>query len=133
MFHRLEPRIRAHVLLCWLALLLIRVAERRTEQTWPTLARELGRVHAVTLTGPTGTVTQTTELTHRPAGHCSRLRRHPAAPHHRPTPRLTCTDTVHGANGACSDTPSTPVKAHLRRSTPRFGGPVNLRTAEPGS
>ena len=62
-YHRLEPRIRAHVLLCWLALLLIRVAERRTGQTWPTLARELGRLHAVTLTGPTGTVTQTTELT----------------------------------------------------------------------
>ena len=61
--HRLEPRIRAHVLLCWLALLLIRVAERRTGQTWPTLARELGRLHAVTLTGPTGTVTQTTEPT----------------------------------------------------------------------
>jgi hypothetical protein len=62
-YHRLEPRIRAHVLLCWLALLLIRVAERRTGQTWPVLARELGRLHAVTLTGPTGTVTQTTELT----------------------------------------------------------------------
>jgi transposase len=26
-YHRLEERIRAHVLLCWLALLLIRVAE----------------------------------------------------------------------------------------------------------
>src|SRR3954466_13663614 len=62
-YHRLEPRIRAHVLLCWLALLLIRVAERRTGQTWPTLARELGRLHAVTLTGPTGTVEQTTEPT----------------------------------------------------------------------
>jgi Transposase DDE domain len=62
-YHRLEPRIRAHVLLCWLALLLIRVAERRTGQTWPALARELGRLHAVTLTGPTGTVTQTTEPT----------------------------------------------------------------------
>src|SRR3954467_2805717 len=62
-YHRLEPRIRAHVLLCWLALLLIRVAERRTGQTWPVLARELGRLHAVTLTGPTGTVIQTTELT----------------------------------------------------------------------
>jgi hypothetical protein len=61
-YHRLEPRIRAHVLLCWLALLLIRVAERRTGQTWPALARELGRLHAVTLTGPTGTLTQTTEL-----------------------------------------------------------------------
>jgi hypothetical protein len=62
-YHRLKPRIRAHVLLCWLALLLIRVAERRTGQTWPALAHELGRLHAVTLTGPTGTVTQTTELT----------------------------------------------------------------------
>jgi transposase len=27
-FHRLEHRIRAHVLICWLALLLTRVAER---------------------------------------------------------------------------------------------------------
>src|SRR3954447_12947263 len=59
---RLEPRIRAHVLLCWLALLLIRAAERCTGKTWPALARELGRLHAVTLTGPTGSVTQTTEL-----------------------------------------------------------------------
>ena len=31
-FHRLEERIRAHVLLCWLALLLIRVAENKTGQ-----------------------------------------------------------------------------------------------------
>jgi transposase len=62
-FHRLEPRIRAHVLLCWLALLLIRVAERRTGQTWRHIARELGRLHQVTLTGPAGTVEQTTELT----------------------------------------------------------------------
>jgi hypothetical protein len=53
---------------CWLALLLIRVAERRTGQTWPALARELGRLHAVTLTGPTGTVTQTTELTRAQQG-----------------------------------------------------------------
>jgi hypothetical protein len=62
-FHRLEPRIRAHVLLCWLALLLIRVAERRTGQTWRTIARELGRLHAITLAGPAGTVVQTTEPT----------------------------------------------------------------------
>ena len=62
-FHRIEPRIRAHVLLCWLALLLIRVAERRTGQTWRTIARELGRLHAITLAGPAGTVVQTTEPT----------------------------------------------------------------------
>jgi len=62
-FHRLEPRIRAHVLLCWLALLLIRVAERRTGQTWRQINRELGRLHAITLSGPAGTVVQTTEPT----------------------------------------------------------------------
>ena len=40
-FHRLEPRIRAHVLLCWLALLLVRVAERRTGRTWHRIATPL--------------------------------------------------------------------------------------------
>jgi transposase len=29
-YHRFEERIRAHVLLCWLALLLVRVAENTT-------------------------------------------------------------------------------------------------------
>jgi hypothetical protein len=62
-FHRLEPRIRAHVLLCWLALLLVRVAERRTGKTWHRIATELNRVHAVTLTGSAGSVVHTTPLT----------------------------------------------------------------------
>jgi len=62
-YHRLDERIRAHVLLCWLALLLIRIAERRTEQTWPRIAAELGRIHQVTLTGPAGSLQQTTRLT----------------------------------------------------------------------
>jgi transposase len=62
-FHRLEHRIRAHVLLSWLALLLIRVAERHTDQTWRRIALGLGRLHLVTLTGPTGTFAQTTQLT----------------------------------------------------------------------
>jgi transposase len=45
-FHRLEPRIRAHVLLCWLALLLIRVVERRAGQTWRQLAAMWACFHA---------------------------------------------------------------------------------------
>ena len=61
-FHRLEHRIRAHVTLCWLALLLIRVVERQAAQTWRTLSRELNRLHQVTLEGAAGTVTQTTTL-----------------------------------------------------------------------
>lgn len=59
-FHRLEHRIRAHVLICWLALLLIRVAEQRTEHTWHRIAAEMDRQAQVTLDGPTGTVVHTT-------------------------------------------------------------------------
>jgi transposase len=62
-FHRLEERIRAHVLLCWLALLLVRLAENTTDQTWRDLRREMQRLHAVTLTSPAGTATHTTTLT----------------------------------------------------------------------
>lgn len=66
-YHRLEERIRAHILLCWLALLLLRTAENQTGQTWRRIRTELQRLHLVTLQGPTGTVEQTTKLT--PAQH----------------------------------------------------------------
>ena len=51
-YHRREDRIRAHVVLCWLALLLIRVIETRTGQTWNRARAELQRMHAVTWAGP---------------------------------------------------------------------------------
>src|SRR5512132_228389 len=59
-FHRLEHRIRAQVLLCWLALLLTRVAERGCEQTWRRINRETTRPQQVTLAGEAGTIVQTT-------------------------------------------------------------------------
>jgi hypothetical protein len=62
-YHRLEDRIRAHVLLCWLALLLVRVAETTTGRTWPAIRADLQRLHLITFTGPAGTFRQTTELT----------------------------------------------------------------------
>jgi transposase len=61
-YHRIEERIRAHVFLCWLALLLIRVAENTTGATWPEIRRQLDRVHVGTFTGPAGTFRQCTEL-----------------------------------------------------------------------
>jgi transposase len=61
-FHRLEHRIRAHVLLCWLALLLTRVAERACEQSWRRISRETSRLQQVTLAGEAGTIVQTTPL-----------------------------------------------------------------------
>jgi hypothetical protein len=62
-YHRREERIRAHVILCWLALLLIRVAENETGRPWNRIRAELQRQHAVTWTGPAGTFRQATDLT----------------------------------------------------------------------
>jgi len=64
-YHRKEERIRAHVILCWLALLLARVAENACQDTWPELRRELDHIHVGTFTGPAGTFRQRTELTKR--------------------------------------------------------------------
>jgi hypothetical protein len=61
-YHRLEERIRAHVLPCWLALLLIRVAENQAGQTWPAMGRELQRLSLGTFTGPAGTFRQRTDI-----------------------------------------------------------------------
>jgi hypothetical protein len=61
--HRREDRIRAHVLLCWLALLLIRVAETGAGHTWNTIRTEIDRLHIGVFTGPAGTFCQRTELT----------------------------------------------------------------------
>jgi hypothetical protein len=62
-YHRLEERIRAHVILCWLALLLIRIIETTTGDTWSNIRRHLDRLHVGTFTGPAGTFRQRTELT----------------------------------------------------------------------
>ncbi|MGE3295681.1 MAG: IS1634 family transposase [Geminicoccaceae bacterium] len=64
-FHRLEERIRAHVLLCWLALLLARIVETQAATpdqpvTWPRARDELQRLHVGTFTGPAGLFRQTT-------------------------------------------------------------------------
>ncbi|MFV2064147.1 MAG: IS1634 family transposase [Chloroflexota bacterium] len=65
--HRKEERIRAHVVLCWLSLLLIRIAETGTGETWRNVRRELDKLHLVRLEGPTGEVLQRTETTPRQA------------------------------------------------------------------
>ena len=63
MHHHREDRIRAHVQLCWLALLLIRVAENATGDTWRNLRHELDRMHLVTLVTGDGRVAQRTTST----------------------------------------------------------------------
>jgi len=62
-FHYREDRIRAHVQLCWLALLLIRVAETATSDTWRNLRHELDRMHLITLATADGRVAQRSAAT----------------------------------------------------------------------
>jgi hypothetical protein len=62
-YHRLEERIRAHVILCWLALLLIRIAETSTGDTWARLREDPQELQVGTFECPAGTFRQRTELT----------------------------------------------------------------------
>jgi hypothetical protein len=72
-YHRKEERIRAHVILCWLALLLARVAENTCGQTWPELRRQLDRIQVGTFAGPAGTFRQRTEITQAQQGILDKL------------------------------------------------------------
>jgi Transposase DDE domain len=62
-YHRLEHRIRAHVLLCWLALLLVRIVETKTGRSWTDVRDNLQDLHVGVFTGPAGTFTQTSTPT----------------------------------------------------------------------
>ncbi len=62
-FHFREDRIRSHVQLCWLALLLLRVVENATDDTWRNIRHELDRMHLITLVTPDGQVAQRSATT----------------------------------------------------------------------
>jgi hypothetical protein len=63
MYHRKADRITAHVLLCWLALLLVRVCEVRCGRTWRQIHQEMDRLQRGEFEGPAGRFAQRTELT----------------------------------------------------------------------
>jgi len=63
-YHRKSERIHAHVFLCFLALLLVRIAERKTNITWDRIRTQMERIHLGEFFSKEGRVFQTTELTH---------------------------------------------------------------------
>lgn len=64
-YHHREDRIRSHIQLCWLGLLLIRVAENATGDTWRNLRHELDRMHLVTLETKDGRLSKRSMTTTR--------------------------------------------------------------------
>ena len=64
-FHRTNDRIRAHVLICFLALVIVRVAETRSDATWRTIRAELGQIRQGHFRSTDGEFSQTSELSAR--------------------------------------------------------------------
>jgi len=62
-YHTKDDRIRSHVLLCWLALLLVRIAENESGLTWFRLHAEMERLHIGEFVNKDGRILQYTELT----------------------------------------------------------------------
>jgi transposase len=62
-YHRRDDRIEAHVFLCFLALLLVRIAEQKTGFTWDRIRTVMERLHLIEFFSNDGRVLQTTEPT----------------------------------------------------------------------
>jgi len=62
-YHRKDERIQAHVFLYFLALLLVRIAERKTNMTWDRIKAQMERLHLIDFFSKDGHVLQTTEPT----------------------------------------------------------------------
>jgi IS4 transposase len=62
-YHSKDDRIRSHVLICWLALLLVRIAEVGTELTWPRIRRQMQQLNLIEFFDNNGRILQHTELT----------------------------------------------------------------------
>ena len=62
-YHRKNERIMAHVFLCFLALMLVRIAERKTKLTWDHIRTHMERLHRIEFFSKDGRVLQTTEPT----------------------------------------------------------------------
>jgi hypothetical protein len=64
-FHSKDERIRAHILICFLALVIVRVAECRSGETSRAIRAEVGSIRRGLFRGAEGEFAQTTELTAR--------------------------------------------------------------------
>jgi len=64
-YHRNDERIRSHVTLCWLALLLMRLAEVETGLSWDRIRHSHDRIHTGEFLHKNGRILQRSELTQK--------------------------------------------------------------------
>jgi transposase len=73
-YHRKDERVQAHVFLCFLALLLVRIAERKTGLSWDCIRDVMERLHLIEFFSKEGHVLQTTEPTAEQANILNKLK-----------------------------------------------------------
>jgi transposase len=64
-YHSKDERVRCHIFLCFLALVLARIAEYKTEVSWTSIRQEMSRLQLGQFTVDQKKVSQLTELTQR--------------------------------------------------------------------
>jgi transposase len=62
LYHHKDDRIASHVFICFLALLLVRIAERKTGTTWDRIRTTMERLHLGEFSSKDGRILQCTEL-----------------------------------------------------------------------
>ncbi len=72
-YHRKDERIKSHVFLCFLALVLARIAERQTGLTWDKIRSVMERLHLGEFKSKDGRILQRTELTSEQANILKKL------------------------------------------------------------
>ncbi len=63
MYHSKDDRIRSHVLICWLSLLMVRIAEEESGLTWSRIRKQMQQQNLIEFFDPNGRILQHTELT----------------------------------------------------------------------
>ena len=61
MYRHVSDRIRAHVLICWLALLLVKIAEIRVGESWAKIRSRFERIRIAETGTPNGRIMQRAE------------------------------------------------------------------------
>ena len=79
-YHSKDDRIRSHVLICWLALLLVRLAEVETDMSWAVIRRNMQRLHLGEFLNEKNRVIRHTALSTEQANILKRLKITPPKP-----------------------------------------------------
>jgi transposase len=61
-YHRLDDRIRSHILICWMAMVLVRYAEEKTGLTWFSISRILDDITAGLIETKSSTLWYTSQI-----------------------------------------------------------------------